>query len=113
LVERSECLKGTQWLTELSPVLETYYDEATDMLADTLAYGPWAESGELEQWLDDVSGGCAGSTETWALFYHKLCRAQAARLKAQTSGNFDNIPDFKAEHRYHLRKQGEDLCCGR
>lgn len=83
------------------------------MLVDTLACGPWAESGELEQWLDEVGGDYGGSCDIWVRFLHKLCRAQAARLKAQVSGNLDNIPDFMADHSYHLRKEGEELCCGR
>lgn len=92
LSEQSECLKGTQWLQELHPVLETCCEEATRMLVDTLAYGPWAESGELEQWLDDVNGDCGGSAEIWVRFFCRLCRAQAARLKAQISGKFEQLP---------------------
>jgi hypothetical protein len=113
LVEQSEGLGGSQWLNEILPVLESGRDEAIDMLVDTLAYGPWAESGELEEWLDDASADRGGSSKIWAEFFRKLSRAQAARLKAQTSENFDNIPDFMAEHSYRLREEGEELRCGR
>jgi hypothetical protein len=36
-------------LSALLPVLKTCCDNASDMLADTLAYGPCADSGKLEK----------------------------------------------------------------
>jgi len=97
------------YIPSLEDVLKLGCDVTGNMLADIVAYGPWADSKEqIKEW-----------TESWDYceetrrFGAKLRKAQKAKLAAETSGRFDKLPNFMAPHAYHLRKPGETLCCGR
>lgn len=100
-------------IDKLKPMLEldAGSDKALGMIVDVLVYGPCSGSGKTKEWLKVLEDYYP--LRDWSLFWQRVGSAFAAKVAAQASEDLQSMPDFMAEHAYHLRAKGEKICCGR
>ena len=105
-------------LDKLKPLLGASkydeYDVVLDMVVHVVVYRPDADPEQTLRWLTGLAEHCR--LEKWTnKLWQQLALAFATKAAAQALGDPETIciPDFPAEHAYHLRKPAETLCCGR
>lgn len=103
-------------LDKLKPLLDVVdfcedHETVLDMIAHVVVYGPGADSGQSKIWVKTLADHYP--LNDWAKLWQRFGVAFATKAAAQASEEVEDIPDFMAEHAYHLRKPREKLCCGR
>ena len=102
-------------LDKLKPLLDALdyheYGKVLDMIIHMVVYRPAADPKQRKVLLMDIAEHYRRDKP--ANLWQQLGLAFATKEAAKALACPKNIPDFTAEHAYHLRKPAETLCCGR